>query len=108
MRTIEVAISKAGPRGADLVFDVESGLIVGLWDGANELKLEESAEVIHYWVDLVGKEKILAGAADKRFSAELDGDDADRDGDEELECLHSELECNVCNDCGEIIEWGDR
>ena len=100
MRTIEVTFPKEGPRGQDLTFDMDGDLVDRVWDGDAEYAADhvEDLAVVKYWIRIVGNDRLVKAVQDKRFSAELNGDDADDD------CLHSETECDVCSDCGAIVE----
>ena len=70
---LEVAFPGEGPGACELTFGLEAGLIVAVWDGWRERRLEAGeGEIIHYWVEIIGLERIMDRAILRAASAEPD------------------------------------
>ena len=57
---LEVRFEGEGPRGEDVVFGLEDNMVVFLWNGFQEYRIEDGdSEVIQSWVHAISLDRIL-------------------------------------------------
>lgn len=63
VRFIEVEFPKDGPGGREIAFEVENGVVTKVWTEGYDYAL--GTQVLEYWVNTVGEERILDEAISK-------------------------------------------